>query len=178
MSVWGGWTEAAEARLQELWHLGLSTGHIGRDLGCGKNAVVSKARRMKLAGRPSPIRAGQGKGVSHRAKPRAPQLAELMPGAVAPVAVLPVERFPLPERGAARGCCWPIGEPRSPGFRLCDAPSAAGRPYCPAHCARAYVAPAFRSAEEAAAEAVMALQGGARGAGAAAAAAARVRGVE
>ncbi len=31
-------------------------------------------------------------------------------------------------------CCWPIGEPRTPSFRYCDAPTRGGRlPYCDAH---------------------------------------------
>jgi hypothetical protein len=30
-------------------------------------------------------------------------------------------------------CCWPIGEPRSPAFRFCDAPAERGKPYCKEH---------------------------------------------
>jgi hypothetical protein len=36
-------------------------------------------------------------------------------------------------------CRWPIGEPRTPSFRYCDAPALLGKPYCAACCARAYV---------------------------------------
>jgi GcrA cell cycle regulator len=36
-------------------------------------------------------------------------------------------------------CCWPIGEPGSPGFRFCDEPAVAGKPYCEAHVQLAYV---------------------------------------
>ncbi|MBW6397038.1 GcrA family cell cycle regulator [Roseomonas sp. HJA6] len=47
----------------------------------------------------------------------------------------------LPQRGA---CCWPIGEPRSPDYRTCDAPRQRGSSYCAEHHARAYrVVPAM-----------------------------------
>ena len=36
-------------------------------------------------------------------------------------------------------CCWPIGNPGTPGFRMCDDTSERGKPYCPEHAARAYV---------------------------------------
>jgi GcrA cell cycle regulator len=61
-------------------------------------------------------------------------------------------RAPLPAKreAAPRGlvlpttlgkgtCRWPIGEPRTPGFRYCDAPALLGKPYCAACCQRAYV---------------------------------------
>ncbi|CAI3954430.1 GcrA family cell cycle regulator [Commensalibacter papalotli (ex Botero et al. 2024)] len=50
------WNEEAVARLRELWTQGLSTAEIGRHLNVTKNAVVGKAHRLGLEGRPSPIR--------------------------------------------------------------------------------------------------------------------------
>ncbi|MDI2113139.1 GcrA family cell cycle regulator [Commensalibacter nepenthis] len=50
------WNEEAVARLKELWAQGLSTAEIGRHLNVTKNAVVGKAHRLGLEGRPSPIR--------------------------------------------------------------------------------------------------------------------------
>jgi len=45
------------------------------------------------------------------------------------------EAAPAP---TARGnCCWPIGEPRTPGFCYCDAPAKRGS-YCAEHAAIAY----------------------------------------
>ena len=38
----------------------------------------------------------------------------------------------------ARCCRWPLGEPGTGGFRFCNEPAAAGRPYCEAHCRCAY----------------------------------------
>ena len=35
-------------------------------------------------------------------------------------------------------CRWPVHDPAAPDFFFCGAQSAAGRPYCAAHCARAY----------------------------------------
>lgn len=35
-------------------------------------------------------------------------------------------------------CSYPIGTPRTPGFRYCDAPTVFGKPYCPEHCTVAY----------------------------------------
>jgi GcrA cell cycle regulator len=50
------WTENAMERLRRQWADGIPTAEIGRDLGCGKNAVVGKARRMGLPVRPSPVK--------------------------------------------------------------------------------------------------------------------------
>ncbi len=36
-------------------------------------------------------------------------------------------------------CCWPLGEPGTPGFRFCDDSALQGKPYCEAHAALAYV---------------------------------------
>jgi GcrA cell cycle regulator len=52
-----------------------------------------------------------------------------------PVAVV----RPFPRFGAARSCCWPIGEPGTPEFRFCSAEAATGKPYCLQHAAVAYV---------------------------------------
>ncbi len=49
--------------------------------------------------------------------------------------VAPWTAKPIPR---SRSCCWPIGEPRTPGFRFCDAPSVAGRSYCEQHMRKAY----------------------------------------
>ena len=38
----------------------------------------------------------------------------------------------------ARSCRWPVGDPSDPGFFFCGAERAAGKPFCAAHCERAY----------------------------------------
>lgn len=49
------WTAAVIANLRQLWADGHSTAEIGRRLGCSKNAVIGKARRMKLPRRQDPV---------------------------------------------------------------------------------------------------------------------------
>ena len=53
-----GWTDEQVEELKRLWEKGLTTGEIGKALGVSKNAVVGKAHRLGLNGRPSPIRRG------------------------------------------------------------------------------------------------------------------------
>jgi GcrA cell cycle regulator len=52
--------------------------------------------------------------------------------------------IPLPQRRSLleldrHACRWPIGDPRSPDFLFCGAKPRRGKPYCAAHCARAYI---------------------------------------
>jgi GcrA cell cycle regulator len=44
-----------------------------------------------------------------------------------------------PRTGRVIACQWPIGEVGRPDFRMCDVPSAPGRPYCEDHVKVAYV---------------------------------------
>jgi GcrA cell cycle regulator len=50
------WTDDDIQRLRTLWAEGHSTAEIGRRMGVSKNAIVGKAHRLDLPGRPSPIR--------------------------------------------------------------------------------------------------------------------------
>lgn len=50
------WDAPTTEELVRLWETGLSANKIARCLGVSKNAVIGKVRRMKLPGRPSPIR--------------------------------------------------------------------------------------------------------------------------
>ena len=146
------WTDEVIERLKAFWAEGHSTAEIGRRMGVSKNAVVGKAHRLALDARPSPIRrtpAGDA--------PRRPTIRRTM-GPTLPPLSAPVEAQPLPSppppvraaapvlRAVSRApggrvipCCWPIGEPGTRNFRFCDAESAAGKPYCSAHAALAYV---------------------------------------
>ncbi|MDI2090979.1 GcrA family cell cycle regulator [Commensalibacter oyaizuii] len=67
------WNEEIVARLRELWAQGLSTAEIGRQLNVTKNAVVGKAHRLGLEGRPSPIRRSAAK------KEKTPAKTEVKP---------------------------------------------------------------------------------------------------
>ncbi len=158
------WTDATIAALRSLWDEGLPTAEIGRRLGVSKNAVVGKSHRLNLPARPSPIRRDGVRQAPRPRRPRCPSLSELQQTArpqtrpIVPPPPPPRPRTeqtppcPLPwsptrippavtTRAATPGqhaCCWPIGEPGRPGFRFCEGESAAGKPYCEAHCTLAY----------------------------------------
>lgn len=161
------WNPAAEAELTARWAAGETVGIIGAAMGCSKNAVIGKAHRLHLPPRPIPIVRNDGKPHDVRAPKlmtdrRVRALAELqerhrvaaeakaarqamqakldlvMPPPVLvpmPVAV-PVETVPLPF--GARQCCWPIGEPKDPGFRFCTGEAVRYKPYCERHASVAY----------------------------------------
>ncbi|GAA0568861.1 GcrA family cell cycle regulator [Caenispirillum bisanense] len=114
------WNDERIELLKSLWAEGLTTGEIGKRLGVSKNAVVGKAHRLGLKGRPSPI-----KRTRKAAKPEAPAKK---PDPVPSLVDL-----------AAHTCRWPIGDPREPGFHFCGKPALAGKPYCAEHAAIAYV---------------------------------------
>jgi len=155
------WNEEAIGRLRALWAEGHSTAEIGRRLGVSKNAVVGKAHRLDLPARPSPIRR-DGSGAPRQATPRrvagptlppltstalpvmepsppkAPAIVAQRPPAPPAVPVQRVQAIPrAPTRGIA--CCWPIGDPGTPGFHFCDAQAISGKPYCVEHAQLAYV---------------------------------------
>jgi GcrA cell cycle regulator len=52
--------------------------------------------------------------------------------------------IPFPARDE---CFWPIGNPGTPGFHFCGQAAVAGKPYCEAHCRRAYLRPTKSLAE-------------------------------
>ena len=56
------WSPEAIAQLTQLWNEGLSTAQIGLRIGVTKNSVVSKAHRVGLPERPSPIMRGCNMG--------------------------------------------------------------------------------------------------------------------
>ncbi len=162
------WSEDLIARLRGLWDEGLSTAEIGRRLGVSKNAIIGKAHRLSLPGRPSPIRPERAAGTPRLRRaprrvtgPTLPPLAGAVvvsaipsgnrrPGAAQLLAPTqreaPKPRAPVfTPSGAPRiggrplTCCWPFGEPGTPSFRFCEAPATYGKPYCEEHAQIAYV---------------------------------------
>lgn len=111
------WTEERVTRLRELWSQGKTASEIGAALGgISRNAVIGKVHRLKLSGRPSPIR--------HRPT---------------------IEATPMPNSGTAtilalgdRSCKWPVGDPLSAEFHFCGKGAQAGMPYCSDHAVLAY----------------------------------------
>jgi GcrA cell cycle regulator len=159
------WTDDDIQRLRALWAEGHSTAEIGRRMGVSKNAIVGKAHRLDLQGRPSPIRRSEpGAPTARRSRrPPVPRLADIMPmtatvtvpAAPPPYHPIPtLRRIPTPEQRPApvprmsnpptattvsnRPCCWPIGEPGTSAFRYCDALALNGKPYCEEHAQLAY----------------------------------------
>lgn len=158
------WDQEVIDQLRQLWTEGHGTAEIGRRLGVSKNAIVGKAHRLDLDGRPSPIRRpapGQPPAAVHYPRlqpPPLPPLASLMapparvlmlppPRPVAAIAQAiamtvsepPAQPPPTHQRRPAPSCCWPIGEPGTPAFRFCDDLSELGKSYCSEHNKLAYV---------------------------------------
>ncbi len=127
------WNDEKINRLKKLWQEGLTTGEIGKRLAISKNAVVGKAHRLGLKGRPSPI-----KRPSKAASESAPAASKKPPE---------VKVFTLTDL-SSQTCRWPIGDPKHEDFRFCGKPVIAGKPYCGEHCATAYVGSSKSSRNE------------------------------
>lgn len=123
------WTDEVIGQLRQLWGEGHSASLIGKRMGVSKNAIVGKAHRIGLPPRPSPIRFGGPKPRPPRNRPprvRGPTLPKLS-------MELPK---PKPEPRYVQGltCQFPIGEPKTKGFRFCDEGiTKLGSPYCATH---------------------------------------------
>ena len=104
------WTPLKVLALIALWNEGLPTREIGKRLDVGRNAVVGKAHRLGLQRRPDPI----------------PQKKQQKP-----------YRLGLADLGPNQ-CRWPSGNPGDEDFKFCGATVQPTKPYCHAHCARAY----------------------------------------
>ncbi len=163
------WSSERIEQLRSLWQNGLSASQIAHNLGgITRNAVIGKAHRLGLTGRPSPIK-NRPSGISRPRPPlKRPLVEEPVPPSqaiVAPppqvIAAAPPPRIEPPRPvvdvdsgpGASiltltdRICKWPIGDPRQPGFHFCGRASSEGLPYCAEHARRAYQPPARRSSD-------------------------------
>ncbi len=154
------WSSERIEQLRSLWHDGLSASQIATHLGgITRNAVIGKAHRLGLTGRPSPIK-NRSASVARPRPPRRPRVEQAAPPRMV-AAPPPPRRVEPPQRyveledmpGATiltltdRICKWPIGDPRHPDFHFCGRASAEGLPYCADHARRAYQPPARRSGE-------------------------------
>ncbi|MDH5411483.1 MAG: GcrA family cell cycle regulator [Alphaproteobacteria bacterium] len=114
------WTEERVTKLKSLWGEGRTASQIAVLLGdVTRNAVIGKAHRLGLKGRPSPIR--KDKTVTPKPARRPAVQASRPAGKV-----------------SDRQCHWPIGHPREPGFHFCGAQAIDDKPYCAKHCNVAY----------------------------------------
>jgi GcrA cell cycle regulator len=155
------------ARLRARWSQGASARQIAKELGGGisRKAVLGKVRRLGLA-QPSPYGGARRKRSAaerdRRARKRAPggrpggHVGGMHPSPHRSVPAwvsharshiddpLADADIPLSQRRSLleldrRTCRWPIGNPGSPDFLFCGAEPRKGKPYCAAHCARAYL---------------------------------------
>jgi GcrA cell cycle regulator len=121
--------------------------------GGGKwTGAKARAKALKAAGRVQEIHTGRVQPLPASAGTLPPLASTAAPTPHAPTrtrAPRPVPRnaAPVQQRppapvartgGPVEPCCWPVGHPRTTGFRYCDAPGEPGRPYCHAHCLLAY----------------------------------------
>ena len=155
------WTDERIALLKKMWKEGKSAAEIAKTLGKGvtRNAVIGKAHRMGLSGRPSPIKkpvpakkegtaaAAPRKETKEVSKKAAPAPAgKTNPGFVKEAEELKkIEKEMVPLGGGVsllelneRMCKWPIGDPREADFTFCGRGIRVGTPYCPDHAAMAY----------------------------------------
>ena len=120
------WDEDKLNKLKALWDEGLPITKIGDELGVSRNAIAGKAHRMGLPKRNSPIsksgdpRKNQKKSVQENTKE------------------LPLKIILRDVEWSRSRCCWPIGDPKLPGFSFCGTSIIPGRPYCDEHSNLAY----------------------------------------
>ncbi len=118
------WTDERILNLTAMWNEGKSASEIAARLGdVTRNAVIGKVHRLKLDGRPSPIKG-----------PVRPRVKK------APPVSRNVSMF------SDKACKWPIGDPRQLDFHFCGGEAEPGLPYCSDHAKIAYQ-PARRNDE-------------------------------
>ncbi len=122
------WDEKNLERLKKLWDQGLPITKIGLELGVSRNSIAGKAHRLGLPKRNSPI--------SKSGEPRKNKsISNFETSKELPLKIL------LREVEWSRNrCCWPIGDPKLPGFSFCGTSIMPGRPYCEEHSNLAYTA--------------------------------------
>ena len=120
------WDEEKLNKLKKLWDEGLPITKIGIEIGVSRNAIAGKAHRLGLPKRNSPI--------SKSGDPRKNQ--ETSPKKTSQQ--LPLKIMLREVEWSRNRCCWPIGDPKLPGFSFCGTSIIPGRPYCEEHSNLAY----------------------------------------
>lgn len=147
------WTKPRLRLLRRRWAQGARVREIAAELGHGvtPNAVIGKIRRLGIAAlSPYGGRPGRRHGGStlhgHRAAywfrkgPPPPWVVSAKPHIeiTRPDARIPRRRRRSLIELSRNDCRWPVGDPKSSRFFFCGAQAVRNRPYCAAHCARAY----------------------------------------
>ena len=152
------WTDERMDLVRTLWSQGVSARRIARELGAGisRGAVLGKIHRLGIV-QTSP-NSGARRSESRNARlapPREHDVAGELPDSqnglpawvrdAVPYIDNPLVDADIPasQRRAllalsGRTCRWPVGDPSRSDFFFCGAEAFPGKPYCVAHCARAY----------------------------------------
>ncbi len=120
------WDEKKLNKLKKLWDEGMPITKIGIEIGVSRNAIAGKAHRMGLPKRNSPI--------SKSGDPRKNQAHSSKEN----IKNLPLKLMLREVEWSRNRCCWPIGDPKLPGFSFCGTSIVPGRPYCEEHSNLAY----------------------------------------
>ncbi len=99
--------------------------------------VVSPVRQQAEPVPQAPVRA-EREPVVQAAPPSPPVVAPSVSRPETPRAPLRAVSSPAPRRSGL-SCCWPLGDPGTPGFHFCGATPVPGKPYCAEHAQLAYV---------------------------------------
>ena len=120
------WNEEKLNKLKNLWDQGLPITKIGLELGVSRNAIAGKAHRLGLPRRNSPI-SKSGDPRKNNEKVNIETGKEL-----------PLKLLLRDVEWSRNRCCWPLGDPKLPGFSFCGTSIIPGRPYCEEHSKLAY----------------------------------------
>lgn len=124
------WDKKKLDQLRYFWLEGLPITKIGIELGVSRNAIAGKVHRLGLPKRNSPIsnsgdpRKNQSKNITQENQKE-----------------LPLKLLLRDVEWSRNSCCWPLGDPKLPGFKFCGTPIIPGRPYCDEHSILAYTNP-------------------------------------
>lgn len=135
-------------RIDELtrrWNAGERSGDIAKAMGISRNALIAKAHRIGLAGRPAPIKYASGdfrlpkvktvtaaRAVQTVAAKQSASLAQTAKknGTARPLGIKPgFDGRPL----GSGTCQYPFGHVGDPDFHFCTARAIRGKPYCHEH---------------------------------------------
>ncbi len=120
------WDEEKLNKLKKLWDEGLPITKIGIEIGVSRNAIAGKAHRLGLPKRNSPIsKSGDPRKNQETTSKNTKQQ-------------LPLKIMLREVEWSRNRCCWPIGDPKLPGFSFCGTSIIPGRPYCEEHSNLAY----------------------------------------
>ena len=120
------WNEEKLNKLKSLWDKGLPITKIGLELGVSRNAIAGNAHRIGLPKRNSPIsKSGDPRKNNNKADIQTDK-------------ELPLKLLLRDVEWSRNRCCWPLGDPKLPGFSFCGTSIIPGRPYCEEHSKLAY----------------------------------------